>query len=398
MKKTLVALAALAATSVFAQSTVTIFGTLDAGYKSVNNSANSAANTQNIVNNNSATSLMIFKGVEDMGGGMAATFLMELDFNLVNATSANVAPGAAGANYYSNSPFNGEQYVGISGGFGNLQLGTPNADGLIAGIIATPFGTAMGSGYNGTFGRLGTAGVSSLNQFTGAFGTTGRIIRHANTIQYTTPNFSGISATAAYAFGNDNATVANPATGTLAGNTNTYTSLSLKYNNGPANVMYVYTNEKAASNGAAGIYGVLPAGVVGVTTIGGLATSATVALPVNTDVTFNQLSGNYTFGPATIYAGLSSTKHNAAVVLEDSNSWNLAGQYLITPSIKLQANYLARNSNVAANARLLGLGAEYAFSKRTNAYFRYEGINFDGFAVAPSFTLNSWAVGLKHTF
>ena len=390
MKKTLVALAALAATSAFAQSTVSIFGVLDVGYKSVNNSANSAAKSQSIAFNNTTTSLITFKGVEDMGGGMAATFVMEMPFNPVNSSSANAAPGATGANYWNGTPFNGEQYVGISGGFGNLQLGTPTADGLWAGLIATPFGTGVGSGYSVWFGRLGTNVVSSLNQFTGAALNTGRIIRHANTIQYTTPDFGGFKATAGYAFGNDNATVANPATGTLAGNTNTYTTLSLKYNNGPANVIYVYTNEKAASNGAAGIYGVTAAGA--------FVTAATVVLPVNTDITYNQLSGNYTFGPATIYAGLSSTKHNAAVPLEDSNSWNLAGQYLITPSIKLQANYLARNSNVAANARLLGLGADYAFSKRTNAYFRYESINFDAFAVATSSTLNTWAVGLKHTF
>jgi predicted porin len=394
MKKTLIALAALAATSAFAQSTVTIFGAIDAGYKNVNNSATSAGNSQNITLNNSATSLIIFKGVEDMGGGMAATFLMELDFNPVNSSSQNAAPnGAGGANFWNGTPFNGEQYVGISGGFGNLQLGTPNADGLIAGIIATPFGTAMGSGFNGTFGRLGTQPVASLNQYDGQLAGNARIIRHANTVQYTTPNFSGFTVTGGYAFGNDN----NPAV-TLAGNTNTYTTLSLKYNNGPINAMYVYTKEAAASNGANGTFLVVANPALANT--GVLATTTTPTLPANSDVTWNQLSANYTFGAATVYGGWSSTKQSSAVPLEDSTSWNLAGQYLITPSIKLQANYLVRTSNVAnvARAGLLGLGAEYAFSKRTNAYFRYEGINFDSTALAASSSLNSWAVGLKHTF
>jgi predicted porin len=393
MKKTLIALAALAAVgTASAQSSVTIFGAVDAGYKSVNNSANSAANSNNITNNNTATTLMIFKGVEDIGGGMAATFLMELDFNPTNSSSQNAAPGAAGANYWNGTPFNGEQYIGISGGFGNLQLGTPNADGLIAGIIAQPFGTAMGSGFNGTFGRLGTQAVSSLNQFDGNAGTNGRIIRHANTVQYTTPSFSGFTATAGYAFGNDNNAAA-----TLGGNTNTYSTLSLKYNNGPINAMYVYTNEKASSNGANGIFGVV-AGTVANT--GVFATTTTPTLPANTDITWNQLSANYTFGAATVYGGWSNTKHNAAVALEDSSSWNLAGKYAVTPAIDLAANYLVRSTNITnvAKASVLGLGADYKFSKRTNAYFRYEGINFDSTPIAASSTLNSWAVGLKHTF
>jgi len=275
-------------------------------------------------------------------------------------------------------------------------LGTPNADGLIAGIIATPFGTALGSGFNGNFGRLGTSAQSSVNQFDGNAGTTGRIIRFANTIQYTTPNFSGFTATGAYAFGNDNGTAANPASGSLGGNTNIYSSLSLKYNNGPINAMYVYTKVAAGSNGAPGIFGVVAA----TPTTGSLATAAAVVLPANTDVTFNQLSGNYTFGPATVYAGFSNTKQSSAVPLEDSSSWNIAGQYSVTPSIKLQGNYLVRNSNVAgvAKASVLGLGAEYAFSKRTNAYFRYEGINTDSIGAVASITQTTWAVGLKHAF
>ena len=74
MKKTLVALAALSAVSVFAQSSVTIFGTADAGL-AIGNGA--TANFIGLRNSGLASAALGFRGVEDLGGGMKASFHLE---------------------------------------------------------------------------------------------------------------------------------------------------------------------------------------------------------------------------------------------------------------------------------------------------------------------------------
>ncbi len=374
MKKSLIALAALTAIAgaAQAQSSVTISGLIDVGYKVTDSDVN-ASDKSELASNNTGTSAVIFKGVEDLGGGMKASFLFELDPNPVQSSTLN---GTATSTAFTGTPFNGEQYVGLSGGFGDLKLGTPNAAGLVAGTTAQPFGTALGGGFSGGFGRLGTSAVLGINQYVGGPVSAGRIIRHEKTMKYTTPNFSGFTASLEYANGNDAST-------TASSNTNQYSALSAAYNNGPLNAIYVYTKVKAGAVAAAG----------STTAIGTAAAAG--ALAANQDIVYNQLSANYAFGAFTVYGGLSTSKASDAT-LEDSKSWNLAGKFAVSPTIDLMANYLARDSALAANndAKLLGLGVDYKFSKRTTAYVRYERIDND----VVNTDQNIWAFGLKHTF
>ena len=69
MKKTLIALAALAATSAFAQSSVQLYGGLDAGYQALNFKGNKV---NGIAGNGASTSALFVKGTEDLGGGFEA--------------------------------------------------------------------------------------------------------------------------------------------------------------------------------------------------------------------------------------------------------------------------------------------------------------------------------------
>jgi predicted porin len=89
--KEFAALAVLAAASASAsaQSSVTVFGVLDANVGSVNNGSGSI---KSVGNSGNETSRLGFRGMEDLGGGLHAGFWLE--GQLFNDTGAGGAPGA----------------------------------------------------------------------------------------------------------------------------------------------------------------------------------------------------------------------------------------------------------------------------------------------------------------
>lgn len=385
MKKTLIALAALAATGAFAQSTVSIVGTLDVGVKasSTANTGGTTTSNQAVASNLTSTSAIKFLGSEDLGGGMKANFLMEINPNLVQSSTSNQA--YAFASDYNGTPFNGEQYIGLSGNFGDVKLGVPNAGFFGVAMMASPMGTAMGSGY-------GAAGVSRLGSaapgiVSGTASGTSRIIRHERTVQYTTPSFSGFNATVDFAALNDNSTAT-----TGAPNQDGYTGITLRYSNGPLNVGYGYAVNKFGNGYVATLAG------------SPYAAATTGVSAVNGDYTYNMLSGNYNFGAATVYAGLSTTKSNGittAAAMEDSTSWNIAGKYTMGAT-DLLASYLVRTAIISTNksAKVYGLGADYNLSKRTALTARFEVQDSDtnlGTTVGGSVS-NAFGFGVRHTF
>ena len=100
----LAAVATLAAGSALAQSSVTIYGRLNVTGERMR--ANNT--TTNLLNDNS--SRIGFKGVEDLGGGMNASFLIESGFR--------TDTGAASATFWGR-----ESWVALGGGFGRVRLG-----------------------------------------------------------------------------------------------------------------------------------------------------------------------------------------------------------------------------------------------------------------------------------
>jgi len=123
MKKSVFALAAMTAVvgAAQAQSSVSVYGIVDVGYKSVNSdSAAITASTARIVQNkvtgisgtgNESTSRFGFRGTEDIGGGLKANFVFETGMDPAGSTL---------------TPMNTRQaYVGIEkAGVGRLDLGT----------------------------------------------------------------------------------------------------------------------------------------------------------------------------------------------------------------------------------------------------------------------------------
>jgi GBP family porin len=125
MKKTLVAVAALlAATGSFAQSSVTLYGVVDASVESVKG----AKTLTRVSSDNLATSRLGFKGVEDLGGGLKANFVLE--------TGVKVDTGANSGG--TSRFFDRAAWVGLSSVYGDLRLGRQDSSiGALAGNTAT---------------------------------------------------------------------------------------------------------------------------------------------------------------------------------------------------------------------------------------------------------------------
>lgn len=201
MKKTLVALAALSAISAFAQSSVTISGTIDPSIASSQTTYGDGASVSNsfVRNSSQGTTQITFTGVEDLGGGLKALFRYEGDFTAALAAGAGNAIGDGG----------GDIFAALQGGWGTFYLGTPNTPSLTVQAGRNFIGTKLGSGFGGVSGSSH--------------------VRESGSLRYDTPSFGGFSAVLYYTFGTS-ATL--PAQGGLAA-VNAKSDIGLFFNNGP---------------------------------------------------------------------------------------------------------------------------------------------------------------------
>jgi len=154
----LAALATLTSGAALAQSSVTVYGRLN---ESVERQKDGDTSITALQNN---ASRIGFKGTEDLGGGLKASFLLEHGFN---ADTGAASGGAAGF-------WGRESWVALEGGFGRVRLGN-------MGPTAAYFATAD---Y-----------ISMHNHDTGtssdAFYLYPGDVR--NTIAYNSPNFGGVT-------------------------------------------------------------------------------------------------------------------------------------------------------------------------------------------------------------
>lgn len=194
MKKSLIALAAVAASGLaMAQSSVTLYGVADIAVGDVDNVQGAHANS----NLNNGTSRIGFRGVEDLGNGLKASFQFEQGVSLANGAT----PG-----------FQRQAWVGLSGGFGSIRAGrqlTPTFDGQAAweSVLGLPNYSAVGNVF-----EYGTGS------------------RDNALIKYTTPSFGGLKAVVGYIF-EDN----------YGENTKGKYDLAVIYQNGPLAIAGTYS-------------------------------------------------------------------------------------------------------------------------------------------------------------
>jgi predicted porin len=341
MKKTLIALAAVAATSAFAQSSVTLYGRLDAGYANQVDSQTFAGVTHEgrkngITSHNSVSSYWGIMGTEDLGGGLKAGFKLEQDLFVATGVTGN-SGAASGINAFgattnqtSNGAFNRTSLLSLSGSFGTIAVGRDYVPTFSLAAATDVFGQS----YSTTVGLAATAGSTIDRQFV-----------------YTTPNLSGFTGKLSY--GNTDASITGPAA-TAQDGVNRNVSVTGVYSNGPLYVGLGLGNTEAiaAARGAAG---------------------------VNTKNEMQILGASYDFGSFKLVGNFISAKATVS---------NLAGETRQTetnlgvtvPFGKITAiAQIGRNTyttdmagNTAGDASGSDwvIGGDYALSKRTTAFLK----------------------------
>ena len=313
MKKSLIALAVLAASgAAMAQSSVTLYGVVDTGltYSKGEESVYGMTHVGGNVN-----SRLGFRGVEDLGNGLKATFNLEAGM------------GVDDGNNYMDKDSNGMAFrrtstVGLAGNFGEVRLGRM----LTSSYLAV-------SRYD-AFGDTGIGASLAWN-----VGQTGYAARTENAISYSSPNFSGFKIGAEYGFGEQQ-----------KARDSRYLGLGATYDNGPLSLGLGY--DRLNSN-----------------TMDGLLAAS--------DLKTVHLGGAYNFGVAKLLAFYKQSKVSNAPKFKTfglgvSAPVGAAGEVRASYN-----NYKISDDNGKADQ--LSLGYVHNLSKRTALYGTYSYIkNKDG--------------------
>lgn len=374
MKKSLLALAALSvvAGSAAAQSSVTMYGIADVGI--VHESGNPAGAVNKLTSGISAGSRLGFRGVEDLGSGLAALFVLETGINFDtggSAQSASIAnPGGA--------VFGRQTFVGLKSNAGTLTMGRQYNPYFKTVNAIDPFGT----------GQEGNSG--NIMSFTGLNG------RSNNSIQYVSPVAGGFSGELLYQFGESNV------------DTHTARAINgaLSYVNGPVLLRVAHQRQNNPNNM--------------------LDVARNTIVGFNYDFGVVKLQSAYAVarGPRSIANASESVGFNAAagipyrpvpvgpLVLASTDAD--VRDYLLGATIpvgagRIMASYIRRQDRTDAhqNANQFAIGYEYSMSKRTTLYTAYSRINNDngaGYTVGNSGDITAGSgdhgtsFGVRHTF
>ena len=224
MKKSLIAVALLGvlATSVQAQSSVTLYGLIDAGITYTNSQLTSQGGRSNVQMTSGSVegSRWGLRGAEDLGGGLKAIFTLENGFNVNNGTL-----GQGGRE------FGRQAFVGLSSNdYGAVTLGR-QYDSMVDYVAPLAL---TGTQYGGTH-FAHPFDNDNLNN----------TVRINNSAKYQSVDYAGFRFGALYGFSN--------AAGAFANN-RTY-SVGMSYNWGPLNVAagYLHLNNSATSQTAANV-------------------------------------------------------------------------------------------------------------------------------------------------
>ncbi len=352
MKKSLIALAVLAAAgAASAQSSVTLFGVVDATFAM---GRGTLTDRTQLSNSGYNSSRLGFRGTEDLGGGMSASFWLEAGMNNDNgegvATNTNNQASGVGAAVAGRQglTFNRRSTVSLAGGWGELRLGRDYTPQFFNLSVFDPFGT-NGVGTTQTLNSIIT-GVTA--------------VRASNTIGYFIPgNLGGFYGQVQYYMGE------NAKNGAATEDDGNGLGLRVGFANGPFNIAVATSRTEYAAG----------------------------------DVRQSNLGGEWNFGVAKLMAHISKDRNGAV----DGKGWLIGGLFPIGAG-EIRASVSRYETDAAGDpeTRKLAVGYVHNLSKRTAVYTTYARIRNDGGAVqalngsttGANTSSSGLDIGIRHSF
>ncbi len=240
-----------------AQSSVTLFGVVDIGVSSYKSQSQtplgvSVTASKNAMSNSGyTTSRLGFRGTEDLGGGLGASFWLEAGLNPASGTLQATGGGL---------DFNRRSTVSLTGAFGELRIGRDYTPSYWNDTVFDPLGN------NGVGTNLITN--ANLGVPNSGFLPNPNYVRASNSVGYfLPPGLGGLYGQAMYAFSGattyDPGTLTPPGAAAVAANpalaktpdnarAGAYIGGRVGYTNGALNVALGYAQSTLASNYYAG--------------------------------------------------------------------------------------------------------------------------------------------------
>lgn len=327
------AIAGLASSAAFAQTSVQIYGAIDMGYSHRGDSYLNGVKSQNAIDSGiSDGNRLGFKGSEDLGNGVKALFTLETGF----LADTGFYDGFAGGGVFTR-----QALVGLS----SDSFGT-----VVAGRLLNPqyaFLTSIDPFGEGTVGTyLNVVG----NDVTGGAAV---IPRLSNAAAYVSPSFSGFNVTAAYSsHGDVNST--QDQVGNKDNNNRVYGILP-RYTNGPIDIGFNYHRISFGKN---------------------------IAGQTADDLKNWTLGGSYDFGVVKVAAFYADTRIDFLTAGTDDlklKNWMLGASVPFgNHTVKASYNFSkAKQGGLSGESDQWALGYNYSLSKRTSLYAAYAQINND---------------------
>ncbi|WP_096670680.1 porin [Polaromonas sp. AET17H-212] len=359
MKKSLVALAILATAGVAsAQSSVTLFGVVDVNYAHGSGSGVGSSSKSQLTSGGYNTSRLGFRGTEDLGGGMSASFWLEAGINADNGTfqATNTNNQANGASVGSGLTFNRRSTVSLASGLGELRLGRDYTPQFWNQTVFDPFGTV---GVGGS-----QANVSSLG---------GPVsVRASNSVGYFLPgNLGGFYGQFQHYLGENNKN------GAATEKDGTGSAIRLGYANGPINVALATSSTKYAATATTG------------------------------KIQSTNIGGSYDFGVAQAMALVTRDKVDS-VPTNVTGKGALVGALVPMGAGQIRVAYSTYKTDAAGTpkSKKWALGYVHNLSKRTALYTTFARVTnsggasqaLNGAVTAVNARSTGYDFGIKHSF
>lgn len=309
-------------TTAYAQSSVTLYGIVDAGLLYTSRTldpatGHNAGHQFSFISGGVGPSLFGLRGTEDLGGGFQTMFALESGIDMANG----------GFNDSNGNLFGRQAWVGVAGGFGTVKAGLQYSPFALSIIAMDPRNTSsFGSGVPLYIGNVFVTGVFN-----------------ANAVSYTSPMIAGFQGSALFALGG---TPGNFQAGRQY-------SASLDYHAGP------FAVSAAMYSGNAG------------------GTATTTPIPSTVEFSGRTIGGSYQAGDLTVKLNYVNYKVAGSF---DNRVYGAGASYLVTPAANINGGvwYTSDGNDTSNHSILAAAGLTYSLSKATLLYGQVGYVNNHG--------------------